>query len=100
MLVAGCAMLAVGAAAALTDDQPWVPASEIQTAEGARVVGYVLDESVDEIVILTHDDREIVRLVPHVVRGRHLCATTSGLGRRTIVQILSGESPTTPRCSG
>lgn len=57
---------------AIVDRTPWLPSERLVTST-RTVVGYVLADNDRELVVLTHDQRSVVRLASADVALRELC---------------------------
>jgi len=60
----------------VTGSEPWLPAEKIELRTGDPVVGYVLDETDDQLVVLENDDRRVSRLELTDVTSREICRLT------------------------
>ncbi len=57
----------------VTSSSIWLPAESIRDEQGGIVIGYVLAESEDELVVLLEHDRHVIRIDEALVSERKYC---------------------------
>jgi hypothetical protein len=80
----------------LLSDASWLPAEEFEVKGGGVSVGYVLDETDEELLMLREHDREVVRLQRKNVHSRKTCELDDA-SRPLAFSFNPG--PSYPRCN-
>jgi hypothetical protein len=62
----------------LFDDKPWLPAEKMELRGRDSLVGYVLNQTDSELVVLTYEAREVIRVDLDDVQSREICQRTRG----------------------
>jgi hypothetical protein len=90
---------------ALASAPPWLPAERVTIGKGGEqisVVGYVLQESDDELVVLLDSPREVMRYSSDQGFRRSFCEIPYGLiagGRPLITYLIPSTPPKYPTCA-
>jgi hypothetical protein len=83
---------------ALLDDQPWFPSERIATSDD-QIIGYVVEESNGELVVLLEKHRTLMRVPNDPQATRTLC-TINGEPRTLAHSILwRSATPDYPDCT-
>jgi len=74
---------------------PWLPSERIEMVDGSTLVGYVVEESAIELVVLRERDRQVVRVRVDAVADRVFCDDPAGRS----CSRSSAVAPATPTAS-
>ncbi|HKY16491.1 MAG TPA: hypothetical protein VJM33_16310 [Microthrixaceae bacterium] len=98
-ILVGYVLLLVVASGAiiLVIDEMWLPSENIAMASGEPVVGYVLSES-DDIVVLTNDNRKVIHLEKADLRSRTICTIERDPETLATWLLYSNDGPEYPDC--
>ncbi len=76
----------------LLDRSVWLPAEKLALG-GEEIVGYVIGDSEGWITVLTHADRQLIRIPSDRVTNRALCAASAQIRPPTLAEKLDGRRP-------